>query len=88
MTSNKELKRRYPRRLAAVSRILYDFDPEGMGRSADAPLDEYDGQAVALLRGLWAARTASDASQLIRRSYPEAEQDLLDAFWAARHEIG
>jgi hypothetical protein len=39
--SNEGLKSAYIRRLKAITRILYDLDPDGMGRSTDAPLDEY-----------------------------------------------
>ncbi len=51
------------------------------------PADEYSDAAEALLPGLWAAKTASAASGVIRRSFPSAGQRLLDALWAARLEI-
>ena len=36
-----ELKSAYIRGLEAITRILYDLDPDGMGRSIDALLNEY-----------------------------------------------
>jgi hypothetical protein len=84
--TNRELKRAYTRLLAAVTSILYDLDPDGVG-SPIMPPDEYSDAAAALLPGLWAAKTASDASGVIRGSFPSADQRLLDALWAARLEI-
>jgi hypothetical protein len=85
--SNKELKRMYAQLLEAITRILYDFDPDRIGRSIDTPLDEYSDLAAKLIPRLWAAGTASEASQEICRLFPAAEQSLLDALWAARQEI-
>jgi hypothetical protein len=84
---SKELKSAYIRGLEAITRILYDLDPDGMGRSIDAPLDEYSDAADELMPRLWAARTESEASKEIRRSFPTAERRLLDALWAARQEM-
>ena len=85
--SNKELKRMYVQLLEAITIILYDFDPDGIGRSIDAPLDEYSDLAAQLMPRLWAAGTASEASQEICRFFPAAKQSLLDALWDARQEI-
>jgi hypothetical protein len=85
--NNKELKSAYIHRIKAITRILYDLDPDGIGRSIDAPLDEYSDAAAKLMPRLWAARTESEASKEIRKSFPAAEQRLLDALWAAWQEI-
>jgi hypothetical protein len=85
--SDKELKSAYLRGLEAITRILYDLDPDGIGRSIDAPPDEYSDSAAKLMPRLWAARTESEASERIRRSFPTAERRLLDALWAARQEM-
>jgi hypothetical protein len=85
--SNKELKSTYKRRLTATMRILYDLDPEGIGRTIDAPLDEYSDAAARLVSRLWGAKTESEASQEIRSCLPMAEKSLIDALWAARQEI-
>jgi len=64
--SNHELKHVYRQRLEAVMKILYDHDPDGIGRSIDAPADEYRDLATRLLPQLWAARTASEAGRETR----------------------
>jgi hypothetical protein len=66
---------------------LYDLDPEGMGRTADAPLDEYGDVAARLVPRLWGAKTESEASQEICSCVPTAEKSLIDALWAARQEL-
>jgi hypothetical protein len=63
--NNKELKSAYIHRLKAITRILYDLDPEGIGRSIDAPLDEYSDAAAKLMPRLWTARTESEVSEEI-----------------------
>ncbi len=85
--SKDELKSAYKQLLEAVMGILYDLDPDGIGRSIDAPADEYREAATRLLPRLWAASTASEASEEIQRSFPTAEQALIDALWDARQRI-
>lgn len=85
--TDKDLKRAYEKRLEAIARILYDLDPDGIGRSIDAPEDEYSEPASRLLPRLWAAKNVSDAAQEIARLFPTAEQALIDALWKARQRI-
>jgi len=85
--SNHELKHAYGQRLEAVMKILYDHDPDGIGRSIDTPADEYRDLATRLLPRLWAARTASAAGQEICKLFPSAEQTLIDALWAVRQRL-
>lgn len=85
--TDKDLKRAYEKRLEAIARILYDLDPDGIGRSIDAPEDEYSELASKLLPRLWAAKNVSEAAQEIARLIPTAEQALIDALWAARQRI-
>jgi hypothetical protein len=75
--NNKELKSAYIRRLKAITKILYDLDPDGIGRSIDAPLDEYSDAAAELMPRLWAARTESEASIEIRKSFPGRMPSLI-----------
>jgi hypothetical protein len=75
--NNKELKSAYVRRLGAITKILYHLDPDGIGRSIDALLDEYSDAAAELMPRLWAARTESEASIEIRKSFPGRMPSLI-----------
>jgi hypothetical protein len=85
--NHKELKSIYKRRLTVTMRILYDLDPEGMGRTAETPPDEYSDAAAWLVSRLWRAKSESEASQLIRYCFPAAEKSLIDALWAAQQDL-
>ncbi len=67
--------------------LLYDFDPDGIGRSIDAPADEYRDLATLLVPPLSRATTASDAAEEIHRLVPAAEPPLIEALWAAQQEF-
>ncbi len=63
--------------------LLYDYDPDGIGRSIDAPHDEYDDLATRLLGPLSRSTTALEADAEIRELVPAAGPDLIKALWAA-----
>jgi hypothetical protein len=82
--SQRELKEAYSQFLQAVMRLLYDHDPDGIGRSIDAPLDEYRELATRLLPSLSRAETSSKAAAEVRKLVPTAEQSLITALWSAQ----
>jgi hypothetical protein len=83
MTHNKSTNS-YSQFRQAVMILLYDFDPDGIGRSVDAPSDEYGDLATRLIRALWRSMNASEAAKEIRKLVPTAEPPLIEALWAAR----
>jgi hypothetical protein len=85
--THRQLKWAYSQFLEAVMRLLHDLDPDGIGRSIDAPPDEYREMATRLLPRLSRAGTASEAAEEIRRSFPTAEPALIDALWAAQQKF-
>lgn len=62
----------------ALSHILYEHDPEGMGSTVGAPEDEYDDGAIALLRRLGQLESQSMPS-LVYEFWPTASDELVDA---------
>jgi hypothetical protein len=84
---HREPKRAYNSFLDAVTRLLYDFDPDGIGRSIDAPFDEYSEEAARLLTRLSRSETADEAAVEVRGLFPAAEQPLIDALWDARQRF-
>jgi hypothetical protein len=85
--TRRELKHAYSEFLEAVMSLLYDFDPDEVGRSIDAPPDEYRDLATRLLGPLSRSVTPSEAAAEIRRLVPTAEPDLIKALWAARQKF-
>ena len=85
--TRRELSQAYGEFLEAVMSLLYDFDPDGVGRSIDAPPDEYGDLATQLLGPLWRSTTPSDAAAEIRKFVPSAEPDLIKALWAAQQKF-
>jgi hypothetical protein len=77
----------YDQFLGAVTGLLYDFDPDGIGRSIDAPLDEYRDLATRLVPRLSRSATASEAAKEIRKLVPTAEPTLIEALWAAQQKF-
>jgi hypothetical protein len=73
--------------LKVVMSLLYDFDPDGVGRSIDAPPDEYGDLAAQLLGPLLRSVTASDAATEIRTLIPGAKPELIEALWTARQNL-
>jgi hypothetical protein len=85
--THRETKRAYSSFLVAVVRLLYDFDPDGIGRSIDAPLDEYSEEATRLVARLSRSETADEAAVEVRNLFPTAELPLIDALWGARQRF-
>lgn len=85
--ARRETKHVYGQLLLAVTSALYEFDPGGMGRSIDAPPDEYRDLATRLLGPLWRSATPSEAAAEIRKLVPAAEPDLIKALWTARQNF-
>ena len=73
----------YQEFLETVTRLLYDFDPDGIGSSIDAPLDEYSELAARLLPELSRSSTPVEASRRTLSLFPTASEDLRQAIWAA-----
>jgi hypothetical protein len=67
--------------------LLYDFDPDGIGRSIDAPRDEYSDLATLLVPPLARSMTASEAAEQIRKLVPVAGPSLIKALWAAQQKF-
>jgi hypothetical protein len=82
--SDREPRRAYSRLLEDIVGILYESDPDGIGRSIDAPADEYRDLATVLLPRLWAVAGEPEAREEIRKIIPAAEPMLIDALWDAR----
>jgi len=81
--SGRRLSPAYTEFVRAVSRALYDFDPDGIGSSIDAPIDEYDDLALRLASELVMAVSASDVGRIARGLFASAEEPLIVALWAA-----
>lgn len=62
-----------------LSRVLYEYDPEGMGSSVGAPDDEYDDGAVALIRLLQGRPASASVDPAVRDLWPSATDELVDA---------
>ncbi len=67
----------------AVSRALYDLDPDGIGSSIDAPLDEYDDLAARLATDLAAAASEAEVGQMTRQLFVSAHDSLISQMWSA-----
>jgi hypothetical protein len=85
--TRREFKDAYTVFLEEVMSLLYYFDPDGVGRSIDAPPDEYRDLATLLLGPLSRTTNPSEAASEIRKLVPAAEPDLIKALWAARQKF-
>jgi hypothetical protein len=85
--THRELRHAYSQFLEAVMSLLYDFDPDGIGRSIDAPPDEYSDLATRLIPLLSRATTESEAAEEVRRLLPAAGPPLIEALWAAQRKF-
>jgi hypothetical protein len=85
--THRELRNAYDQFLEAVMSLLYDFDPDGIGRSIDAPPDEYRDLATRLIPPLSRSTTASEAAKEIRSFVPLAEPPLVEALWDAQQKF-
>lgn len=63
--------------VTTLERLLYDHDPDGMGASVSAPLDEYHDVAVAVTRVLRARREGQSLENAVLEIVPNAGTDLL-----------
>jgi hypothetical protein len=79
--TNRGRTRRYLQFLNFVSECLYEEDPGGMGISVHAPRDEYIDSAEHLVADLYRCRTRAAAAKLIRYSFPDATDRLVDRLW-------
>lgn len=76
---------------AQISRVLYDYDPDGMGSTVHAPLDEYDDVATSLLRALSSAGDSADLGTVVLEVIPGASKELVQtvlALWADSRSAG
>jgi hypothetical protein len=85
--SHSELRDAHNKFQEKVMRILYNLDPEGIGRSIDAPFDEYHDLTALLAPRLSRARNSSEAAEEIRRLVPTAEPALIEALLVAQQEL-
>lgn len=63
--------------VATLERLLYDHDPDGMGASVSAPLDEYHDVAIAVIRALRDREEVRSVEDAILEVVPNAGADLL-----------
>lgn len=64
--------------------LLYEHDPDGMGASVGAPLDEYSDVAASLVRALRDRPTEDEFADTVRSIVPSARQTLtsdLELVW-------
>jgi hypothetical protein len=85
--THRNLSNAYSQFLEATMSLLYDFDPDGIGRSIDAPSDEYRDLATRLIPPLSRSMNASEAAEEIRKLVPMAEPPLIEALWAAQQKF-
>lgn len=74
---NRERLRRYEAVRAEFERLLYDYDPDGMGSTVGAPLDEYSDFAVSLMRALRDRAPDVSVAEAIRHAVPGATSELV-----------
>ncbi|HEX9696349.1 MAG TPA: hypothetical protein VGB64_08545 [Actinomycetota bacterium] len=76
---------RYAALKGRLERLLYDYDPEGMGSTVAAPLDEYSDVATTLIRALRDHDTEAPLSVAIYEIVPGATNELvteIERAWA------
>jgi hypothetical protein len=91
MTTRKELLREYAALKGRLERLLYDYDPDGMGSTVSAPLDEYSDVAAALIRALRDRQPEASFSETVWDVVPAATAELLgeiEAAWKASSMTG
>jgi len=57
--------------------LLYDYDPDGMGSTVGAPLDEYIDVATSLIRALRDREVCLDFAEAVRDVIPGATAELV-----------
>jgi hypothetical protein len=58
-------------------RLLYDHDPDGMGATVGAPVDEYSDMATRLIRALRDSEFGVGSVEVIRGVIPTAKLELI-----------
>lgn len=81
MMNTKSYKKKYSQLLKNVMDILYEMDPDGIGKSIDSPRDEYLYLSEKLVSWLFRSTNKPDAVQGIRKFFPDADDVLIDALW-------
>jgi hypothetical protein len=76
----------YTEFVQTISRALYDVDPQGIGSSIDAPLDEYDDLAHRLASDLVLAASVHDAGRITTSIVSSGEEPLIVRLWSAVQE--
>lgn len=71
-----------------ISHLLYELDPDGIGSSIDAPLDEYDDLSWRLARAVVAREDRDEVRLAVVETFPGATDDLVDGVWSARQTYG
>ncbi len=69
--------RRYETLKTALEKLLYEYDPDGMGSTVGAPLDEYSDAAVTLMRALRDRRPDVPITEAVRDAVPGATNELI-----------
>lgn len=85
--ADRERLRRYEALTVELERLFYDYDPEGMGSTVGAPLDEYSDVAVSVIRALRDRGPDLLIAEAIRDAVPGATTDLvaeIEKLWDAR----
>jgi hypothetical protein len=75
---NEALGLAYKQLCEELSGALYDEDPAGMGRSAGAPRDEYDGEAARMAAALRGVRSLEEIASRLRSTFGECSPSLLE----------
>ena len=60
-----------------LTMILYDEDPDGMGSTASAPLDEYAGPAARLLVRLRGCETEAEVRAILTAAFSHVSNRLV-----------
>lgn len=81
---HRDLRKRWTWLQKAVAAVLYDADPEGMGASVGAPLDEYDDVAIRIISALSKAPPDSVPQEIVRGFYRDRRIAFdVSALWLA-----
>jgi hypothetical protein len=72
-----ELRLAYDDTKARLMEILYEEDPDGMGSTIGAPLDEYSAEVAHLMVALRGAETESEVKDVLTRSFEHVSDRLV-----------
>ncbi len=70
--------RRFETLQSRFERLLYDYDPDGMGSTVGAPLDEYSDVATCLIRALRDREVGVEFAEAVWDVIPGATVELVD----------